>query len=100
MKKYKSKPVIIEADQFTNENKDMLLHDLQAINGGVYPTGTAKAPTMSIPTPEGKMTASIGDFIILGTIGELYPCKAEVFHKKYEPVGEHENNLEIPNNKS
>ena len=88
MKKYKSKPVVIEAEQFTFENKDMLFHDLRAINSGVFPRGTIKDPQLVIPTPEGEMTASLGDFIIHGTIGELYPCKEEVFNKKYELVEE------------
>ena len=37
-----------------------------------------------IDTLEGKMHVSEGDYIIFGTIGELYPCKPEAFH--YEPV--------------
>lgn len=34
---------------------------------------------------EGDMKASIGDYIIRGLRGEYYPCKPDVFHKKYEP---------------
>ena len=37
-------------------------------------------------TLEGDMMASVGDFIIKGLIGEFYPCKPDVFHKKYEEV--------------
>lgn len=37
-----------------------------------------------IATPEGNVTASVGDYIIKGTIGEFYPCKPEVFEHKYE----------------
>lgn len=46
-----------------------------------------------IETLEGPMTASPGDYIIKGLIGEFYPCKPEVFNKKYvldlsdRPVG-------------
>lgn len=31
------------------------------------------------------MVASAGDYIIRGLRGEYYPCKPDVFQKKYEP---------------
>lgn len=40
----------------------------------------------SIPTLEGTMTASVGDYIIEGVNGEYYPCKPEIFAKSYEPA--------------
>lgn len=39
-----------------------------------------------IETLEGEMKAEFGDWIIKGVIGELYPCKPEVFAATYEPV--------------
>lgn len=44
-------------------------------------------------TLEGFMTAKKSDYIILGTEGEIYPCKESVFNKKYriqqsEPIME------------
>lgn len=41
---------------------------------------------LAIGTLEGHMIAGVGDWIIRGTEGELYPCKASVFERKYEPV--------------
>lgn len=32
------------------------------------------------------MTASIGDFVIKGEQGELYPCKLDIFKKTYEEI--------------
>lgn len=32
------------------------------------------------------MTASEGDYIIKGLRGEFYPCKPDVFEKKYELI--------------
>ena len=61
-KKYRKKPVIIEAYQTDIERP--------------------------ITTLEGTMIASPGDFIIRGVIGEIYPCKPDVFEKTYEPVGD------------
>ena len=37
-----------------------------------------------IPTKEGVMTASVGDFIITGVAGEQYPCKPDIFFATYE----------------
>lgn len=41
---------------------------------------------ITIPTLEGDMVARHGDWIIRGTEGEYYPCKPEVFARKYEKV--------------
>lgn len=37
-----------------------------------------------IHTLEGVMNVSVGDFIVRGIEGELYPCKPGIFHKTYE----------------
>ena len=39
-----------------------------------------------IETLEGTMHANVGDYIITGVEGEVYPCKARIFEKTYEPV--------------
>lgn len=40
----------------------------------------------TIHTLEGAMTAGPTDYIVLGTKGELYPVKADIFNDIYEPV--------------
>jgi hypothetical protein len=40
-----------------------------------------------IATLEGVMRAEIGDWIIRGVAGELYPCKPDIFEKTYEAAG-------------
>ena len=32
------------------------------------------------------MIANVGDYIIKGINGELYPCKPDIFEKTYEPI--------------
>ena len=39
-----------------------------------------------IPTLEGVMTASLGDWIIKGVQGEFYPCKPDIFAATYTLV--------------
>ena len=40
----------------------------------------------TIETLEGKHRAKIGDYIIRGVAGDLYPCKPKIFQKTYEKV--------------
>ena len=39
-----------------------------------------------IQTLEGRMSGALGDWIIRGVKGELYPCKPEIFAATYEPA--------------
>ena len=43
---------------------------------------------LAIPTLEGTMVATEGDWIIRGVAGELYPCKPDVFAATYESAGD------------
>lgn len=42
--------------------------------------------SLSIQTLEGVMFASIGDWIIRGIKGEIYPCKPDIFAATYEEL--------------
>lgn len=39
-----------------------------------------------IKTLEGDMTAEVGDWLITGVKGEVYPCKPDIFEQTYELV--------------
>ncbi|MDT2663020.1 hypothetical protein P7E02_24375 [Enterococcus hulanensis] len=41
---------------------------------------------LTIHTLEGSIYADIGDYIIRGVQGELYPCKPDIFEATYEAV--------------
>lgn len=85
IRKYRKKPVIIEALQWTGTNQTELFDfcgprsDLRFLHGCV-----------NIPTLEGIMTANPGDYIIKGVAGEFYPCKPDIFEETYEEVSEQE----------
>lgn len=49
---------------------------------------TDAAGGVIVKTPEGDMTGAVGDYIIQGIKGELYPCKKEIFEATYKPAGE------------
>ena len=41
---------------------------------------------MEIGTLGGQMRADVGDWIIQGIKGEIYPCKPDIFAATYEPA--------------
>lgn len=97
MKKYRKKPVVIEAVQMAWENWSDICEFTgvgDAQSGKPWGTNKNKAgkplpnggPGLFIPTLEGLMLAEPGDWIIKGVEGELYPCKDSVFQKTYEEV--------------
>lgn len=89
--KFRKKPVVIEAMQFTDESKDQCFafvtcNKYASFDCHVDPK--KDRPTLTIQTLEGDMKARIGDWIIKGVNGEFYPCKPDIFESTYEPVGE------------
>jgi hypothetical protein len=61
MARYRKKPVVIEAEGPITEPRDIV-------------------------TLEGTMRADVGDYVITGVKGEVYPCKPDIFDATYEPV--------------
>lgn len=47
-------------------------------------TVKVKSDAAVIDTLEGKMRADVGDWVIRGVKGELYPCKPNIFEETYE----------------
>lgn len=88
--KYRKKPVIIEAIQYTGQNgHEIHSWSKSAILESPVPEPTSDNPTgayLQIKTLEGTMTAKVGDWIIRGVKGEFYPCKPEIFAATYEPA--------------
>lgn len=86
VKKFRKKPVVIEAMQYTGNNlADCLVWALGVSRESADGCQIMKLPLV-IPTLEGDHTASPGDWIIRGVKGEHYPCKPDVFEMTYEPA--------------
>ena len=93
MQRFRKKPVVIEAVQFVEANRNEWLalleanrnewlalleaHLVEHLGNGLY---------AYIETLEGQMTVREGDWIIRGIVGELYPCKDDIFRQTYEAV--------------
>lgn len=91
MRKYRKKPVEIEAIKYDGKNADDCIKFIE--NGQVicwkkkevFPYSKPEIRIM-IETLEGVMQARPGDYIIRGVNGEYYPCKPDIFEKTYEKV--------------
>jgi hypothetical protein len=84
VKKYRKKPVEIEAMRFRDEQKT-ITEILKWGNDFIH-LDLKYGASLKIETLEGEMVAKPGDYIVKGIKGEFYPCKPEVFEKTYEEV--------------
>lgn len=78
VKKYRKKPVVIEAIRFTTvEALKKIFPDAKIVEiaGNIY-----------VRTLEWDMKISEWDYIIKGVKGEYYPCKPDIFEETYERV--------------
>ncbi len=105
VKKYRKKPVAIEAMHLEGTNADIhavyqwierntlgSFEPLDVIEGRKpYPaSGVSIDPRdgrLIISTLEGLHWADVGDYVIRGVQGEFYPCKPDIFEATYERVG-------------
>lgn len=82
--KHKTKPVEIEAIQYTGKNQEEIMRFV-GDKASQYEEDFLSSELV-IKTLEGDMHASVDDYIIKGLKGEFYPCKPEIFHMKYEAI--------------
>lgn len=92
--KYRKKPVVIEAFKYDGDliDKDGNYYVPQWAeeaykNGVLFYAGEAE---LFVKTLEGVHHVSVGDYVIRGVAGELYPCKPDIFEQTYEEAGEQE----------
>lgn len=88
--KYRKKPVVIEAFKWTGgpDQEEDPVWIVEAIKKGevLFENIGCHDVQCCIKTLEGTMAASVGDYIIKGVKGELYPCKPDIFEATYEPA--------------
>ena len=82
--RYQSNPVIVEAFQYDG---DLMGSDGKAYEKRVmyYKAMRIEEPPceLFVDTPAGTLHVSVGDYVIKGTKGELYPCKPDIFQEIY-----------------
>jgi hypothetical protein len=102
MGKYRKKPVVIEAIQWTGKNIEEIRAFCKIKSMGAFLTHTGLMEhthdretqkyggclpiELSIMTMEGEMNVPKGNFIIRGIKEELYSCDPIIFEKTYEKI--------------
>ena len=95
--KYRKKPVEIDAFRYNANGgfaywpqwgKEALKHNVDGLvvarDDPASRTIEAFPDHLMIHTLEGEMRANNGDWIIKDVVGEIYPCKHDVFEQTYE----------------
>ena len=87
MGKYRKKPIVVEAVQWFKVGDHSAVEqwnnmDMRVCNQCSYMMHSHGFCT----TLECDMLVCVGDWIITGVKGELYPCKPDIFEKTYERV--------------
>ena len=87
--KFRKKPVVIEAWHFADmrapdDLPEWLLRC--GVEDCLVTYWNITIPYILIKTLEGEMRADVGDWIIKGVKGEIYPCKPDIFEATYEAV--------------
>ena len=90
---YIKKPVEVECIRIDDFNLVTVHHVLEFIHAGKIDMDLYKmykqaaeyrsAGAMPIPTLEGTMEAKVGDYLVRGPKGEVYPVSGNVFNKIY-----------------
>jgi hypothetical protein len=93
MSRYRKIPVVIEAFEWKGSFEESFADDnILCPKWIIHSITSAEAfiddDCLMIKTLEGVMKANVGDYIIQGVNGEIYPCKPDIFKKTYEFVEE------------
>lgn len=85
MAKYRKKPALVEAMQFTDSDKDRVLIWM---TGQVAPDFEDGRPVVKFRTVHGEVAvARLGDWIVQdGDLGTYYPVRPDIFAATYEPA--------------
>lgn len=93
MAKYRKKPVVVEAIQYTGDNATEISNWTKQLSSERY---IEEGPDyLLIQTLEGTMKAIPGDFIIKGVKNEYYPCKPDIFEQTYEKIWGEITNMDV-----
>lgn len=89
--KYRKRPIVIDAIQFTGDYEKIFKwvgqwHDEDDGPGMWESKDGLPEKGLIIDTLEGELRADKNDWIIKGIKGEFYPCKPDIFEQTYEIV--------------
>lgn len=83
----RKKPVVIEAVRLEGDDTYSLNKIVEFVGRDRWMVDVVPnppAPELLVETVEGTMRCRVGDWLIRGVKGELYPCKPDIFEATYE----------------
>ena len=89
--RFRTKHCEIEAIQFTGFNQKEIF-EFSGVDFLLEPTNEVINSELIlyekivIPTLEGNMHLTIGNWLVKGLKGEFYPCRDDIFKQKYEEI--------------
>lgn len=95
MQNFRKKPVLIQAQQYTQEMQDTFIalgnnenENPISVKLDFIPDArlewNRQTQELEIKTLEGSHIVSVNDYIIRGVKGEYYPCKPDIFMSTYD----------------
>lgn len=97
-KSYKKRPLVIEAYQLTKSAVEDVLDTQEALlDGSKLVYFLPWEVKMEVDRADGKVSfivktlegdslmAKVGDYIVRGIKGEIYPCRGDIFEELHEP---------------
>ena len=78
---FRKKPALVVAARwngtYTRDLEDVLKgHECVISDSG----------SLTVPTLHGDTTAEMGDWVVRGEAGDIWPCKHSIFEETYDPV--------------
>lgn len=79
--KYVKKPIPVDCLKWTGSNVDAMAEFV-----GGFAKELTQGESFEVDTNTGMARCEVGDWVIKGVKGELYPCPKDVFEASYQPV--------------
>ena len=87
MKRYRKKPIVVQAVIFTGENYDKIEKFVgENFLGKGFKLENDRRDYFVIRTLEGPVNCYPGEYIVKGTSGEFYPVKPKIFKQVHEEI--------------
>lgn len=80
--KFRKKPIVVEAIQFTDTPESRA----ELAKWAGHWVSVAVPGRCWVTTPSGAVLLTVGDWVIRGGPADYYPCKPDVFAATYEAV--------------
>lgn len=80
---FRKKPIVVQAEQFKVDQRPLP----EGVESVASRSGDPTSWTgYRVETPDGWVSVLDGDWIIIGPVGDHYPCKPDIFAATYDEV--------------